>query len=143
MNLKETINADFMTAYKAREMDKKNFLGLLKGAIQNQEGKLIPSTDENVLKVIKSFEKGLNETLAAKLKLGEDVNQINAELSYLAPYLPQLMSEEEVSAILNEILSRDGISKNQGFLMGIFNKENKGKAFDNKMVNELIKKSLV
>ena len=36
MLLKEKINKDFMEAFKNKEMDKKNFLGLLKGEIQNE-----------------------------------------------------------------------------------------------------------
>jgi uncharacterized protein YqeY len=30
MNLKERINSDFMIAYKAKDMNKKTFLGILK-----------------------------------------------------------------------------------------------------------------
>lgn len=30
MSLKEQLNADFIIAFKAKELDKKNFLGLLK-----------------------------------------------------------------------------------------------------------------
>jgi len=138
MSLKEKINADFMEAYKTKNFEKKNFLGVLKGAIQTQEGKLIPSTDENVLKVVKSFEKGINETIEAKKKLGQDVTEQTAELSYLQAYLPTLMSEDEIRVIVDELVSRDGINKNQGFLMGVFNKEQKGKSFDNKVVNRII-----
>ena len=142
MTLKEKINADFMEAYKAKNFEKKNFLGVLKGAIQTQEGKLIPSTDENVLKVVKSFEKGINETIEAKKKLGQEITEQTAELSYLQPYLPTLMSEEEVRSIVKEILGREGVNKNQGFLMGMFNKEQKGKAFDNKLVSQIIQTEL-
>ena len=39
MSLKEQINADFLAAYKNKEMAKKNFLGVLKGSIQTKEGK--------------------------------------------------------------------------------------------------------
>ena len=143
MTLKEKINADFMEAYKAKNFEKKNFLGVLKGAIQTQEGKLIESTDENVLKIVKSFEKGINETIEAKNKLGQDINEQVAELSYLKPYLPTLMSEDEIKQIVKELISREGINKNQGFLMGLFNKEQKGKAFDNKTVNRIIIENLV
>lgn len=143
MTLKEKINADFMEAYKAKNFEKKNFLGVLKGAIQTQEGKLIESTDENVLKIVKSFEKGINETIEAKNKLGQDINEQLAELSYLKPYLPTLMSEDEIKQIVKELISREGINKNQGFLMGLFNKEQKGKAFDNKTVNRIIIENLV
>jgi uncharacterized protein YqeY len=143
MNLKERINADFMEAYKSKNMEKKNFLGVLKGAIQTQEGKQIESTDENVLKVIKAFEKGITETIEGKKKIGQDPIKEETELSFLQPYLPTLMNEDEVRSIVKEIVSREGINKNQGFLMGTFNKEQKGKAFDNKMVSKIINEELV
>lgn len=138
MTLKEQISADFMEAYKAKDMDKKNFLGVLKGAIQTQEGNMVPSTDENVLKVVKSFEKSIKQTIEAKVKLDESTLQQEMELSYLETYLPKLMSESEISSILDEILARPNINKNIGYLMGTFNKENNGKAFDNKLVSTLI-----
>ena len=142
MTLKETINSDFMEAYKSKNMEKKNFLGVLKGALQTQEGKQIESTDENVLKVIKSFEKGINETIEGKIKLQLDIEEQKLELSYLQPYLPTLMGEDEIRLIVKEIVSREDINKNQGFLMGLFNKEQKGKAFDNKTVSKIINEEL-
>jgi len=142
MSLKEQINADFVEAYKARNMEKKNFLGVLKGAIQNQEGKLIESTDENVLKLVKSFEKAVNETLEAKTKLGDVVEQQKAELIYLMPYLPTLMSVDEIRLIIKELLTRENLNKNIGFLMGVFNLEQKGKGFDNKSVLQIIKEEM-
>jgi len=142
MNLKEKINADFMEAYKSKNLEKKNFLGVLKGAIQTQEGKQIESRDENVLKVIKAFEKGITETIEGKNKIGQDPIKEETELSFLQPYLPTLMSEDEVLSIVKEIVSREGINKNTGFLMGTFNKEQKGKAFDNKMVSKIINEEL-
>ena len=144
MTLKEQINADFLAAYKAKEMTKKNFLGTLKSQIQNNETKelKVESTDENVLKVIKSFEKGLNETIEAKKKLNQATTDEELELSFLQPYLPKLMSEDEVRVIVTEILARPNINKNAGFLMGTFNKENTGKAFDNKIVQKLFNEQL-
>jgi len=142
MKLKEQINLDFIEAYKTKEMEKKNFLGVLKGAIQTQEGNLIESTDENVLKVIKSFEKSIKQTIEAKVKLDESTFQQEMELTYLEPYLPKLMSESEISSIIDEILSRPNINRNIGFLMGVFNKENNTKAFDNKVVSSLISSKL-
>jgi uncharacterized protein YqeY len=138
MTIKERINNDFMEAYKSKDMEKKNFLGVLKGSIQTQEGKQIESTDENVLKVIKAMEKGLNETVEGKAKMGMDVSKQKLELSYLKVYMPEMMSDDEVRLIVKEILSREGVNKNQGFLMGIFNKEQKGKGFDNKAVSRII-----
>jgi uncharacterized protein YqeY len=143
MTLKEKINADFMEAYKSKDMEKKNFLGVLKGAIQTQEGKQIESTDENVLKVIKAFEKGINETIESKTKIGDDVSQQLLEKQHLEVYMPALMSEQEIRGVVKEFLSRENITRNQGFLMGLFNKEQKGKGFDNKTVSKIITEELV
>ena len=140
--LKEKINNDFMEAYKAKNMEKKNFLGVLKGAIQTQEGKMIESTDENVLKVIKALEKGLIETIESKNRIGQDPSKVETELSYLQPYLPSLMSEDEIRYVVKELLNREAINKNLGFLMGMFNKEQRGKSFDNKAVSKIINEEL-
>ena len=140
--LKEKINNDFMEAYKAKNMEKKNFLGVLKGAIQTQEGKMIESTDENVLKVIKALEKGLIETIESKNRIGQDPSKVETELSYLQPYLPSIMSEDEIRYVVKELLNREGINKNLGFLMGMFNKEQRGKSFDNKAVSKIINEEL-
>jgi uncharacterized protein YqeY len=96
MKLKERINTDFMEAYKSKNMGKKNFLSVLKGTIQTQEGKQIESTDENVLRVIKSLENGILEMIENKIKLQLEIENEKLELSYLQPYLPTLMGEDEI-----------------------------------------------
>jgi uncharacterized protein YqeY len=142
MNLKERINADFMLAFKSGNRAKKDVLGVIKGTIQTNEGKMIESTDENVLKVIKSIEKGINETLEGNKKMGIDTSEQEAELSFIAPYLPTLMSEDVIREKVRLIVSEATI-KNVGALMGMFNKQNVGQAFDNKMVSKIITEELV
>lgn len=138
MTLKDKINADFMEAYKAKDMKKKDFLGVLKGAIQNNEGKLIISSDDNVRKLIKSMEKGVNEILEGNKTLGVDTSEQELELSYLKPYLPELMSETVIREKVRLIIL-EAANKNIGFLMGMFNKQNQGQAFDNNVVSKIIK----
>lgn len=142
MIIKDQINADFMEAYKAKNMEKKNFLGVLKGAIQTQEGKNIESTDENVLKVIKSLEKGINENIVGRKATGLDTDEQELELSYIKPYQPELMSEDIIREKVRLIILEVG-KANLGLLMGTFNKENTGLAFDNKVVSNIIKEELV
>jgi len=126
MTLKEKINADFMTAFKAKDMTKKNYLGLLESEIQSLAGKGIEDTDENVIKIVKKMEKSANE-------MGTE--EALAELEYLADYLPKLMSEDEVREIMTELKSLGG-SLNIGMIMGHFNKNFSGQV-DNKMVSQL------
>jgi uncharacterized protein YqeY len=141
MTLKERINADFLEAFKSGNRTKKDFLGVIKGTIQTNEGKLIESTDENVLKILKSIEKGIVETLEGNKKIGADASEQEAELSFIAPYLPKLMGEDVIRERVRLIIIESG-NKNIGVLMGMFNKQNAGQAFDNKVVSQIIKEEI-
>ena len=127
MTLKEKINADFITAFKAKDMEKKNFLGLLKGEIQNEEMRPnAVSNDGNTMTILRRMEKSLKQT-----NTPESLN----ELQYLEPYLPQLMSEDQIREIV-KAYKASGLN-NAGQIMGQFNKEHKGLA-DMKLVANII-----
>ena len=126
MNLKEQINADFITAFKAKEMERKNFLGLLKSEIQNEEGRGTVTTDGTVLIILRKMEKAL--------KLTNNPESL-VELSYMEPYLPSLMTEEQIRTIVKGY--KDAGLTNGGQIMGQFNKEHKGLA-DNKLVSSIV-----
>ena len=130
MNLKEQINADFMIAFKAKDMDKKNFLGVVKGEIQNEESRNGGVTDESVMNILKKMEKSLKQTNTAESL---------AELEYIKPYLPTLMDETLIRSII-ESYKNTGVN-NVGQMMGAFNKEYKGKA-DNALVSKIVKEVL-
>jgi uncharacterized protein YqeY len=130
MTLKEKINADFMVAFKNREMEKKNFLGVVKGEIQNEEGRSGIASDEVVLGILKKIEKSLTQT---------NTEQSLKELDYIKPYLPQMMSESLVREKV-EIYINSGLS-NMGQIMGEFNKNYKG-LVDNKMLSGIVKEYL-
>lgn len=130
MTLKDRINADFIEAFKAKDMAKKTFLGILKGEIQNEEGRGTVSTDESVLNIVKKMEKSLKTT---------NTPESLAELEYLKPYLPILMGEERIREILTNY-KNNGLT-NVGQMMGEFNKSFKGMA-DNKLVSEIVKEVL-
>ena len=127
MTLKERISADFMTAFKNKEMEKKNFLGVVKGEIQTEEGRTGTATDEVVLGILKKMEKSLNQT---------NTSESLKELEYIKPYLPQLMSKEEVSSVIITLIEEghDNINK----IMKQFNTVYSGKA-DNRMVSDTAK----
>ena len=134
MTIKEQINADFMTAFKAgaEGRDKKNFLSVLKGDIQLAESKEGYNGEETVLGIVNKMKKSLESFTT------EDSER---ELSYLEPYLPQLMSEVEIREAVQLIIINTG-EKNMGKVMGSFNVEYKGKA-DNKIVSRIVKEELV
>jgi uncharacterized protein YqeY len=130
MTLKERINADFMVAFKNKEMDKKNFLGVIKGEIQNTELRGISPTDENVLNILRKMEKSLTQT---------NTPESLSELEYIKPYLPLMMSEslcrEKIAMMIGS-----GVTS-MGQIMGEFNKHYKG-LVDNKMISSILKETL-
>ena len=128
--LKEKISEDFMVAFKAKNMNKKNFLGVIKGEIQNAELRGISPTDENVLNILRKMEKSLMQT---------NTPESLAELEYIKPYLPVMMGKERIKEIILNYQS-NGLT-NVGQMMGEFVKNFKGLA-DNKLVSEVIKEVL-
>jgi uncharacterized protein YqeY len=128
--LQEQINQDFMTAFKAKDMNKKNFLGVIKGEIQNAELRGISPTDENVIAILKKMEKSLLQTNTADaLK----------ELEYIAPYLPVMMSESLCREKVAMMIGSGVTTMSQ--IMAEFNKHYKG-LVDNKMLSEVVKAAL-
>jgi uncharacterized protein YqeY len=130
MSLIEQINQDFMIAYKAKEMQKKDFLGVLKTEVTKETK--IPE-DTYIVSKIKSMIKNA----AATNSLTED------ELSILNKYLPAQMGEETLRQIINEQVINNGYSdmKDMGKIMGYL-KNNYDGQYDGGLVSKLIKEIL-
>lgn len=128
--LKERINADFMSAFKNKETEKKNFLGVVKGEIQNEEGRSGSATDEVVVAILRKMEKSLTQT---------NTPDSLKELEYIKPYLPVQMGPDRIREIVSNY-KLNGLG-NVGQIMGEFNKNFKGQA-DNKIVSEIVKEVL-
>jgi len=126
----EQISKDFMAAYKAKEMEKKDFLGVLKTEV-TKESKT--PEDTYVVGKIKSMIKN-----AAATNSLSDV-----ELEILNQYLPKQMSEEELKSKIELIIgsnSYDGM-KDMGKVMGEL-KSNYDGQYDGGMASTIIKKIL-
>jgi uncharacterized protein YqeY len=95
MLLKHRINADFMEALKNKETAKKNFLGVIRGEIQNEEFRSLGIGDDaTVLNILRKIEKSLKQTNTAESL---------AELEYIKPYLPAEMTEADIVAKITEL----------------------------------------
>ena len=129
MSLKEQINADFMAAFKAKEMEKKNFLGVVKGEIQNEAGRSGKEDDETVLRILTKMEKSLKQT---------NTTESLTELEYIKPYLPTRMGSDEIEAIVRGYYNDNGLTT-MALIMREFNITYKGKA-DNQEVSAIINK---
>ena len=127
--LLEKINTDFATAFKARDIEKKNFLGVLKGEVTREKKE--PSDVEVSAKIesmIKNHNKSLEKSGASALS--------DVELKILESYLPKQMTEEEIDIKLKEAI--DGGANSVGAVMAAF----KGLPADMKLVNQKVKQTL-
>jgi uncharacterized protein YqeY len=130
MTIKERIQVDFMEAFKAKDMARKNFLGILKGEIQNEEGRGTVATDVVVMRILRKMEKSLKQTNSEESLI---------ELGFMEPYLPSMMTEEQIATVIKEIVA--GGANNIGSIMGAFNKDYNGQG-DNAIVSRLAKEAL-
>ncbi len=104
--------------------------------------------DEMVVEVIRAYTKQLQGSADEFLARGvspDDVNisQALAEIAYLQRFLPQLASEEDTAAIIDQILATLGTvdPKMAGKITGLVMKDHKGKV-DPGVVARLIKAKL-
>jgi len=129
MTLIEKLDSDFKEAYKSKQFERKDFLGLVRGEATKQSK--TPS-DAEVVKTLKAFEKSLLSVIeanSAKDVQPQDWNEKD-ELSIVQSYLPKQMSESEIDAKVNEAVA--GGASNIGQIMGAF----KGLDADMRLVKE-------
>ena len=136
--IKEQINADYMTAFKAKNTVAKNLLSVVKGEIQTIEKNtgVENMSDEDVLKILTKTAKSLNETIKSLSPIdgkGEELVQACYELVIVQGYLPKQMSKEEVTEKVTELVN-SGVTQ-----MGAIMKEFASLAVDKKMVSEVVK----
>jgi hypothetical protein len=129
MSLKEKISADYMTAFKSKNVVAKNLLSVIKGEIQTQEKNtgVVTLSDEEVTKILNKTVKSLKETIE---KGGETSKE---ELEIIEGYLPKQLSREEIVVKITELKSA-GVT-NIGQIM----KEFASLPVDRKIVSEVIK----
>jgi uncharacterized protein YqeY len=148
MELEKLINNDIKTAMLARDANKLEALRAIKAALlleKTKEGTTgeIPESVELILlqKLVKQrkesggvYQAAGREDLATKEFF---------EASIIEKYLPQQISEEEITAIIRKIITETGATsvKDMGKVMGLATKEFAGRA-DNKLIAETIKKLL-
>jgi uncharacterized protein YqeY len=104
---------------------------VVKGEIQNEEGRSGIANDDVVVAILRKMEKSLTQT---------GTPEALKELEYIKPYLPVQMGTERIREIISTY-KVNGIT-NVGQMMGEFNKNFKGMA-DNKVVSEIVKEVLV
>ncbi len=130
MKLIEKINADIITAYKAKNTEAKALLGVLKGAATKVNK--VPEDAEviaTVKSMIKTHDKSVSEHNVPTLTEGE--------LVILNDYLPKQLTETDLESIVEKYLEENEV-KSMGQIMGHL-KTNYGGQYDGKMASTLVK----
>lgn len=146
MSILEQLNQDMKDAMKARDKESLQTIRMLKSAIENEKLKKQTdlSTDDEIT-VLAREKKQRNDSLAEFKAANRDdlVEKTEAELDIVNKYLPQQLSENEVTQIVQEtIRSVDAKSmQDMGKVMGAVMPKLKGKA-DGNLVNRIVKNEL-
>jgi len=137
MKLKERIEADFITAFKAKDANAKAALSSIKAKITEAE-KANPAfiaTDDEVVKIINKAIKQREESIKMYETAGrQELAQKEAdEAAVLRNYMPAQMTAQEIADALTGILNHLSVTiKNpqalQGKTIGEFNKQYQGRA---------------
>jgi uncharacterized protein len=146
MSLLERLNNDMKQAMKNKEKDKLSVIRMLKASIQNEALKQRQDlTDDEELTVLSRELKQRKDSLQEFENAGRSdlVDKVRTELVYVEAYMPEQLSEEDISKIVNEtILEVNATSKaDMGRVMGALMPKVKGKA-DGSLVNKLVQQHL-
>jgi uncharacterized protein YqeY len=148
MSLELKINGDIKNAMLARDAKKLEALRAIKAALlleKAKEGAAAEIGEEVELKILQKMVKQRRESADIYSQAGrpELAEKELYDASVIETYLPQQMSEAEVTAIIQNIVTQTGASsvKDMGKVMGAASKELTGKA-DNKMISVIVKNLL-
>ena len=127
---------------KSRLMGLRNLIGKIK-AKQIDKGEAL--SDEEALKVVQTAAKQLRDSVEQYKQGGRDdlVEKEAFELSIAEEFLPEMMSEDEVTKIIKNIISETGAEtmKDMGKVMAILKPQIQGRA-DMGKVSGLVRSKL-
>ncbi|MEI6651386.1 MAG: GatB/YqeY domain-containing protein [Chlorobiaceae bacterium] len=150
MSLKEKIDLDLKNSMKSGDKTRLNAVRSIRAALLEKEvsirvGGIAVLTEEQELEVLVSLAKKRRDaieqfTAGNRLDLAETEQ---AELAVLEEYLPAPVSDEEVTTVIQDIITKSGAAsmKEMGKVMAEAMKALKGKA-DGTKVQQIVKSLL-
>ena len=150
MSLRERIDAEIKAAMKSKDKVRLETVRSIKKFILEKEVSLRPSGQETLteaqeMEILVQIAKQRRDSIEQYRKGGREdlVAQEAAELAIVEEYLPRQMSDEEVSAVIDEVIATVGATsaKDLGKVMGAAMQQLKGKADGNK-IQDMVKAKL-
>ena len=141
------INEDLKNAMKEQNTFRLSVLRMLKSALQLESiEKKSTLTDNDVIAVIKRQVKLRKDSVAEYKKYGKigSVESLNDEIKILNEYLPEELSEEELTKVIDETISdiKPTSMKEMGKVMAALNTALSCKNADMSLASKLVKERL-
>jgi uncharacterized protein YqeY len=150
MSLMERISEDIKTAMKAKDKIRLETVRSIKKVLLEKEVSLRPQgqtslSESQEIEVLAQLAKQRREAIEQYRQAGRNdlADQEAQELAILEEYLPGQLSDEEIGAVVDEIIARTGASsaKDMGKVMGPAMQQLKGRA-DGQKVQSVVKAKL-
>ena len=146
MSLKQQITDDMKTAMRARDAARLGAIRLLLAAMKQREvDERIELADADVVAIIEKMNKQRRDSISQYEAAGrQDLADVEKfEMSVLANYMPQQLSEDEIASAVAEAIAVTGAAgpQDMGKVMGVIKPKLAGRA-DMGKVSALIKAQL-
>ncbi|MBA4493149.1 GatB/YqeY domain-containing protein [Paenactinomyces guangxiensis] len=146
MSLVKQLEQDMKSALKNKEKTKLSVIRMLRASIKKEEiDRRHALSEDDVLEVIMREIKQRKDSLSEYEKAGREelAQKEREEIEILQAYLPEQLSEEEVRALVQQVIQEVGAATkaDMGRVMGAIMPRVKGKA-DGRLVNRLVQESL-
>jgi uncharacterized protein YqeY len=147
MSLHDRLTEDLKLAMKARDQLRMDVIRMIKAAVMNKEMEIKKDLDDAEMsrvmttmikqrrESIEQFEKGQRAELADKER---------QEIAILESYLPQALSPEQLSAVVDSVIRESGARslKEMGIVMKAVMVRIAGQPVDGKQISDLVRSKL-
>jgi len=146
MTIKEQIDSDFLTAYKAHDTLRVSVLRMIKSSIKNAEiSKKEELSDSDVISVLKKEIKQRIDSIEAYKKADrtDSAEQEEKEMEMISVYLPKQLSKEEIRKIAEETIGLTNASgmQDMGKVIGMIMQKH-GDNVNGELVSSIVKEFL-
>ena len=146
MSIKQTISEDMKSFMRAKDTARLGAVRLLQASIKQKEiDDRVELTDDQVLSVIQKMLKQRKDSIEAYQKADRQdlIDQEQLEIDVLSKYMPEPLTDEEVSKIIDEVISEVNATdmKDMGKVVGVLKSKISGRA-DMGQVSKIVREKL-
>jgi len=146
MDLQQQLMADLKTALRERDEVRKSAIRMAIAALKNARvAKNADLSEDEMVAALAQEVKQRRNAMAEFAKAGRDdlVESESAELAVLEAYLPEALTEQEITDLARQIIAETGASgpRQMGQVMGVLMPRVRGRA-DGRQVGQIVRELL-